>query len=347
MPKLTRYGKKNVIALKTAFFEQNDVLKEDLLRINAIYAAQPARERCKICDARLPSDGGFAKHGVAYVVCTVCRHLNGRHEDTDTFCAAVYNGDGGSAYAKNYTSADTEAYRRRVQEIYVPKAQFLADALTQQGFAMESGCVDLGAGSGYFVSALQECGIEKVAGYEVSQSQIELARRMNSKARMIKHELDEICTLAANVDADVISMIGVLEHLRQPRSLLQAIGCNRNVRYIYLSVPLFSSCVVLEAVFPEVMPRQLAGGHTHLFTEASLDHMAQEFGLERVAEWWFGSDMVDLFRSLSVQLGKTPGAQPLQQFASDSLLPLIDELQLVVDRKHLSSEVHMVFKVFH
>lgn len=58
MSKLIRYGKNNILNLKADFFDQNDILREDLLRINSIYAAQPPRILCKICDAFLPSGGG-------------------------------------------------------------------------------------------------------------------------------------------------------------------------------------------------------------------------------------------------------------------------------------------------
>lgn len=277
--------------------------------------------------------------------CSRCGHLNGRYEDTETFCNATYSRNGGSCYGKNYTSADANVYQRRVQEVYVPKVRFLVEALTEEAAPRDLRYADLGAGSGYFVSALQDCGFEHVVGYEVSESQILFANHMNPRVNMSLHKLDEIYSLASNVEADVISMIGVLEHLQEPRDVLKSICSNRNVLYLYLSVPLFSPCVVFETLFPNVMPRQLAGGHTHLFSETSLDYMAKEFGLEIIAEWWFGTDMMDLFRSIIVQLGKIKGGAKLQDFTTDSFLPVIDELQLAMDQKHLSSEVHMVFKV--
>lgn len=347
MSKIIRYGKENILGLKSGFFDGNDSLRENLRRINAVYAAQPLRGRCKICDAILPEDGGFTNHGVAYVICSRCGHLNGRHEDTNEFCNAIYSNDGGSDYGKNYTSVDRDAYQRRVQEVYVPKARFLGEALTARALPADMHFADLGAGSGYFVSALQHCGYKNVVGYEVSASQVEFAQQMNPQVKMVAHELDEICSIASSVEADVVSLIGVLEHLREPRQVLNAICSNPNVRYLYISVPLFSPSVVFEAIFPEVMPRQLAGGHTHLFSEASLVHMANEFGLDSIGEWWFGADMMDLFRSIIVQLGKSQAAGSLQGFATDSFLPVIDELQLAMDKKHLSSEVHIVFEIRH
>lgn len=347
MQKTLRYGKKNILDLKSGFFESNDALREGLLQINAVYAEQPARTNCKLCSEALPAEGGFRKLGVAYVVCPCCGHLNGRHEDTDAFCAAVYSDAGGAAYGKNYTNADAESYRNRTGEIYVPKARFLLDALSKHPSFADLRFADLGAGSGYFVSALQKCGVANVTGYEVAESQVSFARQMNPQINMVAHSLDEICGLVAGLKAEVVSMIGVLEHLREPRTVLAALQGNPEVQYLYISVPLFSPCVIFEALFPEVMPRQLAGGHTHLFTEASLAHMAGEFGLESVAEWWFGTDMMDLFRSLVVQAGKTEDLEYLKDFAAGALYDSLDELQLVLDRKHLSSEVHILYKCSH
>lgn len=345
MTPLIRYGKKNVLGLKQSFFAQNRDLLANQLRINAIYAAQPLRRNCKLCDGPLSDTGGFTKHGVDYVQCPVCQHLNGRHEETDAFCAAVYGDDGGASYARNYTSADVDAYRRRVDEIYVPKARFLLEALAAQGFAAGQGFADFGAGSGYFVSALQACGVGKITGYEVSEAQVSLARQMNPGATMVQHGLEKTISLARETQADVVSMIGVLEHLGDPRGVLAALRSNPHVRYFYISVPLFSSSVVIEALFPEVMPRQLSGAHTHLFTEGSLRHMEKEFGFQSVAEWWFGTDMTDLFRSFVVQLAGTERARELEPFAAGQLLSVIDELQLALDQRRLSSEVHMLFKV--
>src|SRR5205085_8450005 len=112
----------------------------------------------------------------------------------------------------------------------------------------------------------------------------------------------EILTLAGRLEQNVVSMIGVLEHLQQPRDFLAALRDNANVRYLFLALPLHSPTTFIELVFPNVMQRQLSGDHTHLYTESSIDHLCAEFGMRRVAEWWFGTDMMDLYRALAVTL---------------------------------------------
>ena len=44
----------------------------------------------------------------------------------------MYVEDSGKDYAKNYDSSDRDA-DQRVQDIYLPKAEFLRDALTEKG----------------------------------------------------------------------------------------------------------------------------------------------------------------------------------------------------------------------
>ncbi len=106
--------------------------------------------------------------------------------------------------------------------------------------------------------------------------------------------------------------------------------------------------MILESVFPEVMPRHLVAGHTHLYTESSIQCFCVEFGFERLSEWWFGLDMTDLNRSVIVTLDKH-GTQntPLRNYWTNHFMPLIDRLQSVLDEAQACSEVHMLVKKTH
>lgn len=119
---------------------------------------------------------------------------------------------------------------------------------------------------------------------------------------------------------------------------------NDNVKFLYISVPTFSLSVYLEIFSPEIFHRQLHGGHTHLYTEKSLSHLCKEFGFEVTAEWWFGTDIVDLFRHISVTLEKIKCSKKLMELWRQGIISLIDAMQLEIDKKHFSSEVHIVLK---
>jgi hypothetical protein len=282
---MIRFGKSAdaLFAHKASFFSNNERLVAESRPIAALYAAQPRRERCKCCDHPL-GEAAFSKQGISYALCARCGHLNGLHEDSPEFCAAIYADKGGSQYAKAYSAADRDAYWARVRDIYVPKAEFLRDALAAEGKSADLTVADFGAGSGYFVEALRATRFN-AEGYEVSAAQAALADAYLGAGAVRRHALDDMLALAAETRALIVSMIGVLEHVTAPRALLAALRGNRNVRYLYLSVPLFSPCVFFELAFPEVFQRHLSGGHTHLFTERSIDWMCGEFGMKRVAEW--------------------------------------------------------------
>jgi SAM-dependent methyltransferase len=343
---MIRFGKSSDALLqhKQSFFEENESLLSEGLRVAGIYTAQPRRAACKCCMTTI-GPVAFTKHGIDYHICEFCGHLNGSHEDTDAFCASLYTEDSGRSYARNYSSSDHQAYRRRVEDIYVPKAEFLKDGLIEHGIdPTHLRFADLGAGSGYFVAAMRQLGWQDAVGYEVSATQVQLSNEMIEVAAVRQHGLEEIISLAGEIDCDVISMIGVLEHLQKPREVLSAIRSNSRIRFLYLSVPLFSPCVFFELIFPRVFQRQLSAGHTHLFTESSIDWVCREFGLTRIAEWWFGTDMVDLLRSVSVELADKGGENKMNERWIELFGPAVDDLQIALDQQKLSSEVHMLLE---
>jgi len=341
-----RHGKPSgpLLVQKASFFQENEALQANVERLCGLYARQPLRVACKNCAAPL-SGRSFTKLTVRYILCSRCGHLNGAHEDTDEFCRLVYTDDSGRAYAKTYSVADADAYFARVEAIYAPKAQFLREVLQEAGEDPQKlGFADLGAGSGYFVAGLISAGIHHVVGYEVGEAQLQLARTMVKGGEFRRHGLSEITSVAEETEAEVVSMIGVLEHLRDPRGLLAALQRNPQVKYLYISVPMFSPTVYLEAVFPKVFHRQLGAGHTHLYTESSLAWIGQEFGLEAIGEWWFGTDMVDLLRDVQVSLAANQATAELVDTWREAFIPLVDAMQLEIDLQKKSSEVHIVLR---
>lgn len=346
MPKLEKYGKSSVavIAQKNSFFEDNSSHLNVERKIAKVYAQQPLREHCKNCDAALSKICDFFQAEVGYIFCEQCGHLNGQFEDSDAFCHEVYTGDEGASYGLNYSTKDREAYYIRMESIYLPKATFLLETLKNDNSDTEKlSYVDFGAGSGYFVSALKQLGLD-VRGYEISPSQVAFANAVLEDILLTLFEPQETATMISKLDCKVISMIGVLEHLQEPRVALEAIKKNENIEYFYISVPLFSMAVFLEKLSPEIFSRQLSGGHTHLYTQESLNHMLKEFGFESIGEWWFGSEMMDLHRHVSVMLGETNASEKMKKMWQSSFTEIIDALQLEIDKKHMSSEVHMVLK---
>jgi hypothetical protein len=158
------------------------------------------------------------------------------------------------------------------------------------------------------------------------------------------HDLDDIDHLVAAVSADVISFVGVLEHLRNPREVLGAVRKNSAIKYLFLSVPMFSPTVYFEAIFPEVFHRHLSAGHTHLYTDESINWICKEFRFQRIGEWWFGTDFVDIYRDVLVSLGRNKETEALTESWHTTFCELLDSLQLELDKRKLSSEVHIILR---
>jgi len=341
-----RYSKAlgNLFSFKQDFFHENDAKLQKFKNIGSVYRRQPRRLRCKNCDGQIEfSDtSSFSKLDVQYSFCAHCSHLNGAHEDTDAFCSALYADDGGQEYASTYLAADQLAYQNRVTEIYLPKAQFLRDALSEVE-ELPGRLIDFGAGAGHFVAAARLSGFTGAIGYEPPDTLVNFGNAMIGQQSLIRHRLSDLVAIIENAEAQVASMIFALEHVQSPRSVLRALSENERIQYIYFSVPLFSPTVLFESVFPDVMPRHLVAGHTHLYTERSIRYLCDEFGFNPVAEWWFGLDIGDLYRSLWVSLGKaeTPN-EPLREYLTKEFLPLVDRLQNVLDQAHQCTEVHML-----
>lgn len=326
-------------------FESNGRLLSRNQEIASAYRSQPPRQNCKNCLTELNQTPDFISHEIGYMLCLECGHLNGAYEETAAFCDFLYTSDEGKAYAKAYSSQGHEEYKRRVQDIYLPKAAFLAEALAHHGVDYRDRAVtDIGAGSGYFVAALLEHGFKSATGHEVSADQVALGNSMIPGGHLSQFSAEQTNEVLAELQAEVVSLIGVLEHLLSPRDALQAISCNRHIEYLYLSLPLFSPSVAVEAAFPTIFNRHLGGAHTHLYTERSIRHFSAAYGFEVMAEWWFGLDMMDLFRSLFVTLSQDTQTSALGDFLAAKMGQHVDALQLPLDGANCSSEVHMLLR---
>jgi hypothetical protein len=333
-----------LLDFKQQFFKSNDSQIEEIRKIASLYVSQPRRKECKNCGLQLHISRSecFKKFGVDYCLCARCGHCNGLYEDTEVFCRTVYTADHSKNISENYSTDDLQQFEKRVHEVYIPKAQFLIEALAEIGQPI-CRLADFGAGAGYFVSAAMNSGFNDIIGYEPSETLVSIGNSMIGSNKLVQHDLSEIVTLIERSDATVASFIGVIEHVQNPREILKALRKNDNIKYVFFSVPLFSPAVVIESVFDHIMPRHLVADHTHLYTERSIQYFCNEFGFNRQAEWWFGLDICDLFRNIMVSIEKSSTSNaPLQKYWGEQFMPLIDDLQSILDKAHLCSEVHMV-----
>ncbi|WP_445492868.1 class I SAM-dependent methyltransferase [Rhodopseudomonas sp. RCAM05734] len=322
----------------------NDALVARTQRIYDCYRRQPRRLSCKICDHALDAAPVFEKFDIPYFLCASCGHFNGGFEDTPAFNDFLYTGDASEGMTADYREDSREAFFRRVTDIYVPKAGFLFEAIAAAGDdPAKLRHADLGAGSGYFVAALRDAGVADPAGYDVSADQIALGNRMLGDNLLHPHAMDELNHLAATVEAEVVSLIFTLEHLEQPREIIAALRANPHVKYVMIAVPTVCPTMFFELVFPTVFERHLSA-HTHVFSDGSLRWLAEYGGFERVAEWWFGSDAMDIFRDVAVRMRQAGQSEAALEMWTAMMRPIIDDWQMAVDARKLSSAVHLVLR---
>ncbi len=341
------YGKSvgEIIKIKSDFFEKN----EDMLKLSSHQAdallLQPKRKNCKICHEPIGEEAGmeplYTSQRMRYYQCPVCSHLNSEHEDNEDFASRVYISDN---YLANYSEDDKIKYANRRDTIYIPKARFLIDSLAKDGLQKKDiRLLDDGAGSGYFVSALHELGVDQVDGIEISEPQVQFANTMNGEDILTQVDAPDIADIIGKANVNVVTFIGVLEHITNLDEILSAIKANRHIQYVYFSVPMFSMSCFFEAAHQNCYNRHAGGTHSHLFTDRSIRYMADTIGFEEYAVWKFGSDMMDLYRMICVCLDQN-GEHKLRETFGERFLPMIDELQEVMDRHEEASEIHMIIK---
>ena len=184
---------------------------------------------CINCGNKLSEQISFKKDKIGYILCDKCSHLNGVYRDTNSFCNEIYKEDS-IDYKETYNSKDKDTYIYRLMSIYQPKAEFLYSMIKEEKNPNQLSYFDFGAGSGYFVGALKSMGLKKVYGSEVSIKQVNYANKMLGSDSISHHDFEESIDLLSKTNCNVVSMIGVLEHLQDPRSALKVIKDNKKYR---------------------------------------------------------------------------------------------------------------------
>lgn len=318
-----------VIRNKSSFFKNNTKHLNFIKSVNDFYIKQPKRTHCKNCISEIDHKE-FCSHGVPYSVCKNCSHLNGLFEDTEDFANFLYSDSGGKNYSTNYLSD----YDNRVQDIYLPKVEFLRQTMEAEEIS-DFSVLDVGCGGGHFVKSCEKLDIN-ATGFDPSADLVGLGNTRLTSNSLAVCDMGDFENLIVNTDRTVVGLVGVLEHLREPQRALEAFAASK-AKYLYLQVPLFGFSALLEHTNHSVFPRHLAASHTHLYTNQSISWFCDKYGFRRASAWWFGTDMVDLFRHLMVE--SSPGAQ---KHLRSYLAPFIDELQMVFDRHRVASGVNMV-----
>lgn len=339
---MRKYGKSygDIAEIKKDFLLDNAEYLGENMRMAEIYKKQPKRKECKLCGGVLEDSKDFLSHGIQYKICGRCGHINGAYQETADFTRSLYEE---SDYGKNYHVETLQMYKERMKKIYIPKARFLKEVFEEEGINWkEQKCLDVGAGSGYFIGAMKEEGFE-ARGIEISLKQTEYGNKMLEGNYIAQTDETLIAECISTAEESIISFIGVLEHMRNLDEILCEISRNNNIRYIYFSVPMLSYSVMWEATHDTVFNLTLGGSHTHIFSNSSLEYLYKQYGWKILGEWFFGTDAADLFRSIMVIM-QNSGNTYLAELFRQQYNKILDDIQIIMDKNHFCSEVHVLVK---
>lgn len=329
--KIVRFSKnyKDIHNIKINFITENEKNLIAIKKINNFYIKQPLRKFCKLCNKKL-SENIFKSFKINYKICNFCGHLNGQNQDTDKFIDYLYYKDKGVKYSKNYI----KDFSKRVRHIYTPKVNFLKKVIKNKFNILE-----LGSGAGHFLKACEKKNIY-AEGYEVNNQLIKIAKQNLKKNLIYQANMSTIYSKIINSKSKVLALIGVLEHLKYPNLIFKNF-LKSDLKYMYISVPTISLSVFMENSFQNIFPRQLSGGHTHLFSYKSIKYLETKYKIKIIGEWWFGTEVADLYRSLLVS--SNSNKKLYKKYLDKYLFNSINDLQSILDKKKLCSEVHLVF----
>ena len=351
---MIKFGKKSkdILDVKSGFITSNLELFNWQKKLFKIYLKQPKRSKCKNCEKKLKGSR-FKKLNVLYILCKNCGHLNGLYDDTKYLSKKFYQTSEQKTYSKIYVEKKRKDYNKRLKNIYIPKAKFLLENLikkekNKKKIFNKFKFIDIGCGSGYFISSLKKMKIKDLSGYDPSKEMVNYGNKINrfKKLEFVEHDktIDKIKNISGK-DPICVSMIGSMEHIYNQNEILREIKRKKNIKYLYIVVPCFSPSSFIELVFDKNFQRLLAPQHTHLYSEKSLQYLEKMFGFKIIAEWWFGADIVDLYRNFVLKIFNKKKLHDEKKLFNNMFLKILDGMQLEIDKKKLSSEAHILFKV--
>lgn len=350
---MIKFGKKSsdIIDIKKNFITDNKKLFDWQKKLYKIYRLQPKRKFCKNCNRKL-NGKKFEKLKIIYILCKYCEHLNGLYEDTFSLSKKFYETTEQKNYSKIYLEKEKINYKNRLNIIYLPKARFLIEALmkstkSKNKIYNEIQYLDIGCGAGYFVSALNKLKVKKINGYDPSISMTKYGNKINNFKKLNYLSINQTLEIIKNTSFSecCVTMIGTLEHIYNSHKILSEIKKNKNIKYLYISVPCYSPSTFIELIFNTNFQRLMAPQHTHVFTYKSIRYMAKKYKFRIISEWWFGTDILDLFRNFIIEIYKKKIVNDEYFLFNKMFSEILDNMQLEIDKKKLSSEAHIIFKV--
>lgn len=277
------------------------------------------RNACPICGSGSRSQE-FECFGVPIVRCGACTH---RYvEKVPSNLNEVY---------------DSQSYSQAVQELELSQQEYRKTRFGGERAAIVQGLfkstrkriLDVGCGWGYFLAALKDQGFD-CYGIELSRPMADMCRKtygLNVASVPIEDYLPRM-------RFDLISLFGVVEHVKEPVSIIRKCGALlRKGGFVLIFTPNFES-VAVKIQGPDanmIYPAQ----HLHHFTRKSMEKLAGLAGMKMHSYCTKGLDMGDIY-AYEKQRGNGK--------AASFLLANATVLQAVIDASDCANHMRVVLR---
>jgi len=278
----------------------------------------------------------FNHREIPVIICAICGHVQTRLQPPPGY--PDYE------FAQVYPKLSAEQYADRKKRIYTPKLEWILNSLADKGYKHETLAkmqwTEIGAGAGYFLSALEDARLSNIVGFDADKTLVDIANTFT--AARSTHFGGEISDAIDRYPADIYVAFFVLEHIQNAHLFYQKLRSLPQGTIFIFAVPIFGFSCLLENVFTDNFARNFDGVlHTQLYTEQSIDHAMKTAGFEITAKWIFGQDATDLTRLLINNIN-TKVSQDLLRHMEKDLISIQDSLQNCLDKAGLADQRHIL-----
>jgi len=275
----------------------------------------------------------FSVYGFDYVSCVGCNHVYTTQRYNDD---AIKNFYSTNKYWAEVTYANKETYIYRKNDVAKPKVDFLLEI---SKFTKKKHWLDIGSGIGDIVSVAQDYGWN-ATGLELSETSVKFALEYFNVSLERKTLEEYYSRNKDNLKFQVISMIGLLEHVVNP---IEILGLTHKMLeedgMIMIQVPNANSLAThIQECFPENVFRHMSPiEHIMVFTENSLKIALEKTGFKPVSFWYHGLDIYEMINNFSLINTKIPESKFYK-----IMVDCLNEMQYIIDEKKFSDRIIVI-----
>ena len=295
------------------------------------YNVRMGRGFCPICGEK---EGNIFVnvYGYDYIECNECGHIYLNTVIEEDNVKELYSGNG-NKNLQHMVYLNEELFNKRVEQIAKPKVQWVLDKTKKHGL-----WIDIGCGTGEILFSAKEMGYG-IRGIDSDEMEVEFA--ISKKLNVICDYITDDNAKEYVSDGNIISLFNILEHLKNPKKLIENISNNiKKGTYVVIEVPRHPSISSLNnMLFNEFACRHIyPPDHMHIFTEESIEKMVKEVNLEPISIWNFGQDAYDII--ITSLASKNINASKF----TDKILESVPILQKSIDESGLSDTMIIICK---